>query len=77
MLKKTIFHETHEIVFQTIPSDMSREMMPAMGRPFSLGYLYDKRTDTILNKSPWPLNDTPLANSSAGYQEFRSTLFNS
>ena len=50
MLKKTIFHETHEIVFQTIPSDMSREMMPAMGRPFSLGYFYDKRTDTILNE---------------------------
>lgn len=33
---------------------MSRETMPAMGRPFSLGYLYDKRTDSILNKSPWP-----------------------
>ena len=31
--------------------------IPALGRSFTLGYLYDSRRDIIINKSLWDLED--------------------
>ena len=29
------------------------EVIQALGRPFSIGYLYDIRRDMVINRSPW------------------------
>ena len=33
------------------------KVIPALGRSFTLGYLYDVRRDTIVNKSLWDVED--------------------